>query len=222
MLRLNLIVWNCCVAVVVLSASSAGAFNPAIFDATTASPASQPKDNDRRIAVLDNDYLDRRFGRDRASEANKNEDEKSPAAQDIVVTRKDPVPRVNPASPVSPNRSLLTAINRTTPARRAAALRLAEAGRTSLQNGRKRMAIYYLERALGVEASPFIHYYLAQAHYQLADYQGARRFLEVAETGFSGWPEWVSELAALRGLLSSFPLTEQPTLKHNIAWTFNE
>lgn len=223
MSRLNLILrWNCAVAVVALFPSGAGAFNPAITEPTPAS-RQQPRDNDRRIVVLDNDYLDRRFGKDRASEANSNVDEQSPPATsgDATIT-KDPAPRINPAIPVSPNRSLLTAINRATPARRAAALRLAEVGRTSLEKGRKRKAIYYLEKALSVEANAFIHYYLARAHFQTADYQGARRFLEVAEAGFYGWPEWISELAALRAALSSFSLAEQPTLKRNVAWTFDE
>ena len=222
MSRLNLIL--CCVlAAVVLSPSSAGAFKPAIFEGTLASPPAQPRNNDRRIVVLDNDYLDRRFGRERASETNSNEDGQSPAVMqgDATITR-DPAPRINPSIPVSPNRSLLTAINRATPARRAAALRWAEAGRTSLEKGRKRMAIYYLEKALSVEANPFIHYYLARAHYQVADYQSARRFLQVAEAGFYGWPEWISELAALRAALSGSALIEQPTVKRNVAWTFNE
>jgi len=48
------------------------------------------------------------------------------------------------------------------------------------------------------------------------------RFLEVAEAGVYGWPEWITELASLREALSSASLAEQPTLNRNVAWTFNE
>lgn len=214
--------WICIVAAIVLFPFGADAFRPEIIEPAVTPSPQRPQD---RVVLLDNDYLDRRFGRERARDASSSNEVNGnslPSAQDAFEATRDSTPAIRPSILVSPNRSLLTGINRGTPARRAAALRLAERGRTLLQNGHKRKAIYYLEKALSVEASPFVHYYLARAHYQVADYQGSMRFLQVAEAGFYGHPEWISELTALRQALSSSPTAEQLTSKRNVAWTFNE
>jgi hypothetical protein len=90
---------------------------------------------------------------------------------------------------------------------------LAETGRTLLESGQTRTAIYYLERALGTEANPFLHFYHARAHFDLADYATARRFLEVAETRLFGQPEWLPEIAVLKEALSG-SLERRP-----VAWS---
>ena len=154
------------------------------------------------IIIFDNDFLDRRYSRTRVPE-NRSRDGAS-------------VPRW---SEVRPDRSLLTAIGRDTPARRAAALRLAETGRISLQNGQHRKAIHYLEKALSFDAGPFIHFYLARAHYQLADYQGSLGFLEVAESGFSGQPEWLPQIEALRRELSAHRNAPRGAIRRDAGWT---
>jgi uncharacterized protein HemY len=107
---------------------------------------------------------------------------------------------------ITPNGSLLKGITRRTPPRRAAGLRLAEHGRKAVEEKRYQRAVLYLEKALAVESSPFVHFYLARAHYQLADYHRARQFLEVAEGAFSGQPHWMRELARLKRALAAMPV----------------
>ena len=91
-----------------------------------------------------------------------------------------------------------------------------------LQKGQKRKAVYYLEKALSMDANPFIHFYLARAHYQLADYQGSLGFLEVAESGFYGHPDWLLELETLRSELSVHYYTPPAVATRTVRWTFNE
>jgi len=154
------------------------------------------REQNGNVTVWDNDYLDRRFGRTwRAEESTKSP---RPAGPDIISV---PEPRWNE---VQPNHSLLTGISRTTTARAAAALRIAETGRRALVQKQYRRAVYYLEKALSLDANPFIYFYLARSHYQLADYQGSMGFLKVAESGFYGDPEWSSEIAALRSALFAY------------------
>jgi hypothetical protein len=185
-------------------------------------PLLRPENN-RKVIILDNDFLDRRFGTGRSSETNVRDSARSApiersgftfSGQQII----DIPPRRS--ADVSPNGSLLEGINRDTPARRATALRLAETGRTLLQQGQHRKAIYYLEKALSMDASPSFYFYLARAHFQLADYDSSLRFLQVAESGFDGQPEWVTEVAALKDALSGSPSQQAP--KRNVAWTFSE
>lgn len=179
--------------------------------------------NNRQVIIFDNDYLDRRFGRSRAAQTPV-VDVLPAAVEQTLYTFSGPlivdVPAPRRTAEVLPNGSLLKGIKRNTPARRAAALRLAEVGRTLLQNGQNRKALYYLERALGMEASPFLYFYLARAHFQLADYQSARRFLTVAERGFSESPEWLPEVIALKEALVGASRQTQPA--RNVSWTFNE
>ena len=210
------------IACLVVASFDADAFNPP--DRIPAANASyqQPEQQEGKVLVFDNAYLDRLFGTTRR-------EAKPQSSQDPLTTERQAFPSnenatvnipLKPRAEVLPNRSLLTGIHRRTPARRAAAIRLAEMGRTSLQTGESRKGIYYLEKALSIDASPFIHFYLARAHYQLADYESAQRFLDVAESGFEGQPEWVPELSALRAALSSS--AQQSFHKRNVAWTFNE
>lgn len=189
------------VAACLLAVSSANAFDP--------HPRAPTEADERMTRVFDNEYLDRLFGRTRSRDS-----DAQPPSDGLM---SGPMPDVNstftvppkPPAEVLPNRSLLTGIRRGTPARRAAALRLAEKGRTSLKAGETRTAIYYLEKALSLDARPYIHFYLARAHYELANYQGARHFLDVAESAFNGQPEWLPELSTMRAALSS-PARQAP------------
>ena len=152
------------------------------------------REQNGNVIVWDNDYLDRRFGRTWRPGESTSESPR-PAGPEIISV---PEPRWNE---VQPNHSLLTGISRTTTARRAAALRIAETGRTALQQKQYRRAVYYLEKALSLDANPFIHFYLARAHYRLANYRSSIGFLEVAESRFYGDPDWSSEIAALKSAL---------------------
>lgn len=213
--------WICFTALLVVSPFQASAFNERLEPQPT--PLLRPEEN-RKVIIFDNDLLDRRFARGRGPETIATDSATSAPIERSVFTFSGPqiidVPPKRSAD-VSPNGSLLKGINRSTPARRAAALRLAETGRTLLQQGQNRKAIYYLEKALGMDASPSFHFYLARAHFQLADYQSSLRFLQVAESGFYGQQEWLPEVTALREALSGSP-SQQPTPKRNVAWTFNE
>ena len=143
----------------------------------------------RRVIVFDNDTLDKMFGKSRRSAANETDPAKIPGKSDF------------PA--VGPNSSLLSAIGRGTSSKRAAALRLVESGRTLIQAGENRRAVAVLERALSLEASPFVYFYLARAHYYLADYQRAAEFVEIAEALFYQQPDWSEELFKLKTVLST-------------------
>jgi len=109
----------------------------------------------RRVIVFDNDALEKMFGESRRSAANEPSSAKIPGKSDF------------PA--VAPNHSLLSAIGPRTSAKSAAALRLAESGRTLIQAGESRRAVSVLEKALSLESSPFVYFYLARAHYYQAD-----------------------------------------------------
>jgi hypothetical protein len=222
MSRSKLIWGGIIVSTLVVSSFDASGFNPRL------EPQPQPVlkiERNREVVILDNDYLDRRFGSNRSRESNITDTaDSTPIGRGVFIPGGPQVVDVPPPrrpADILPDASLLKGIGRNTPARRAAALRLAETGRTLLQKGQNRRAIYYLERALGMDASPFFHFYLARAHYQLADYGSSRRFLQVAESGFDGQPEWLSEVGALKEVLSGF--AARPALhKRNVAWTFDE
>jgi tetratricopeptide (TPR) repeat protein len=156
------------------------------------------------------------FGKDRAARGSNNIEQ---PAGDVSV------PRVfNGANvpTVLPNRSLLAGISSNTTSRRAAALRFAERGRTLIQTKEYQKAISFLEKALNLDASPFIYYYLARAHYHLGDNQGSLNFLEVAESRLSAQPEWVEELAALRSAVSAPQVTQYAMSKQNVGWAYTE
>jgi tetratricopeptide (TPR) repeat protein len=158
----------------------------------------------RRVIVFDNDTLDKMFGKSRRSAANETDAVKIPGKSDF------------PA--VGPNRSLLSAIGRGTSSKRAAALRLVESGRTLIQAGENRRAVAVLERALSLEASPFVYFYLARAHYYLADYQRAAEFVEIAEALFYQQPDWSEELFKLKTVLSTSRGGPEIRPRQNIGW----
>jgi len=121
-------------------------------------------------------------------------------------TRKDP-PSLQPR--VQPNESLMVGIARNTSAKRAAALRFAEKGRKLLRSGNYEKALVHLEKALALDPSPYIYFYLARAHYYLARYQQALNFLEIAESWLTEQADWMAEVAALRA--ESFRASHQGT-----------
>ncbi|HEU5462980.1 MAG TPA: hypothetical protein VFV82_02560, partial [Candidatus Binatia bacterium] len=107
------------------------------------------RESNGTVVVYDNDYLDRRFGRTWTPHKRSGEhyqagsfDSQAPVAPRSIAVR--------------PDRSLLGEISRDMSARRAAALRLAEAGRALLQRKQYHKALYHLEQALSLAASPLI------------------------------------------------------------------
>jgi len=143
----------------------------------------------RHVIVFDNDALEKMFGESRRSAANEPGSAKIPGKSDF------------PA--VAPNHSLLSAIGPRTSAKSAAALRLAESGRTLIQAGESRRAVSVLEKALSLESSPFVYFYLARAHYYLADYQRAAQFVEIAEALLYEQTDWSEEVLKLKAALST-------------------
>jgi tetratricopeptide (TPR) repeat protein len=182
---------------------------------------SQSRNEDGNVLVFDNDLLDRLFGKDRAGRGSNNIER---PAGDVSVAR---VFNGANFTTVLPNRSLLAGISSNTTSRRAAALRFAERGRTLIQTKEYQKAISFLEKALNLDASPFIYYYLARAHYHLGNNQGSLNFLEVAESRLSAQPEWVEELASLRSAVSApqapqYALSKQTVGKQTVGWTYTE
>jgi tetratricopeptide (TPR) repeat protein len=77
-------------------------------------------------------------------------------------------------------------------------LRLAEKGRQYLLQKQHRQAVTYLEKALGLEASPYVYYYLSRAHYYLGHYGESANFLDVAAALLAPRLEWTTAVAAVR------------------------
>ena len=202
------------IAVIVLSSHLAGI--PFVFSLrqthaevqSSKQPPLLSTEPNRRVIVFDNDTLDKMFGKSRRSAANETDPGKTSGRSDF------------PA--VGPNRSLLLAIGRGTSSKRAAALRLVESGRTLIQAGENRRAVAVLERALSLEASPFVYFYLARAHYYLADYQRAAEFVEIAEALFYQQPDWSEELFKLKTVLSTPRGESEIRPRQNIGWAFPE
>jgi len=169
-------------------------------------PLLAPEPN-RRVIIFDNDALEKVFGKSRRSVANETGSAKIPSSD-------------FPA--VAPNRSLLSAIGRRTNSKSAATLRLAESGRTLIQAGENRRAVSVLEKALSLEASPFVYFYLVRAHYYLADYQRAAQFAKIAETLFSDQSDWSEELFKLKAALSAPHGGPEVRPRQNIGWAFPE
>lgn len=169
---------------------------------------SQPEH--RNITVFGNALLDELFGKDRLTkqEDDKNRDESenavAPSTPSAPIARKDP-PSLQPR--VQPNESLMVGIARNTSAKHAAALRFAEKGRKLLRSGDYEKALVHLEKALALDPSPYIYFYLARAHYYLARYQQALNFLEIAEPWLTEHADWMAEVAALR--VESFRASHQ-------------
>jgi tetratricopeptide (TPR) repeat protein len=178
--------------------------------------AHQDKNEDSNVLVFDNDLLDRLFGKDRAAEKGSNDVDRP--SRDATPPK---IPSWTDSPRVLPNQSLLAGISANTNSRRAAALRFAEKGRTLIQQRDYLKALSYLEKALDLDGSPFVYFYLARVHYYLGDYPRALGFVEVAESRLYQQPEWTEELAALRSAVSAPPM-KQTITKQNIAWNYTE
>lgn len=220
MTRLNLLLGSIVAwlfgACTVIIPFSGYAFETGRVDSVRYSP-HQFKNEDGNLLVFDNDILDRIFGKHRGAEKGSNNAERpstDAAAPKVFDGNNSPT--------VLPNRSLLAGISRNTASRRAAALRLAEKGRMLIQNREYQKAISYLEKALGLDGIPFIHFYLAWAHYHLGNSQGSLNFLEVAESWLHREPEWMDELMALRSAVSAPQAMQQAISKQNVGWTYVE
>jgi tetratricopeptide (TPR) repeat protein len=179
-------------------------------------PSPPHRNEDGKVVVFDNDLLDRLFGKDRAGRGSNNTER---PAGDVSLPR---VFNETYLPTVLPNRSLLAGISSNTTSRRAAALRIAEKGRTLIQTKDYEKAISVLEKALNLDAIPFIYYYLSRAHYYLGNHQGSLNFLEVAESRLAGQPEWVEELAALRSAVSAPQATQYAMTRKNVELTYTE
>jgi hypothetical protein len=112
-----------------------------------------------------------------------------------------PPPPLPPATPPLPEEtSLLAKITATTPPQRAASIRLTEEGRKLLESGDHARALSRLEKTIAIDSTnAYGYYFLAKAHASLGRQNESLRFLDVAESLFSGEPYWLAEVFALRG-----------------------
>ena len=141
--------------------------------------------------VFDNAFLDKFFGPSRE-------------------TQRSQIRETEPYAPtLEPNQSFIVGIKRGVAPKRAVALRLAEKGRQLLHGGEYQKAIDYLEKSLGLYASPYIYFYLADAHYQLGHVQHALNFLKAAESWLQE-PAWTAEIANLKARLVAQRATPPP------------
>jgi len=112
-------------------------------------------------------------------------------------------PPVVPPAPAEDDGPLTAKIDRDTPPRRAAALRLTEQGRAHLAASEPARAIDVLERAIAIDArSPYAYYFLAHAHAEARHPDLARSFVARAEQLFAGNPYWLARAHALHGRLA--------------------
>ena len=108
----------------------------------------------------------------------------------------------------SPNRSLL-AVTASTSAKGLTAMRFIEKARNLLKTGEQEKALATLEQALGLEANPYVYFYLSQVHYQLGHYQAALNFLEVAESWVDQQPDWSPQITALKAEIPGSGFVQQ-------------
>ncbi|MBI2999089.1 MAG: tetratricopeptide repeat protein, partial [Deltaproteobacteria bacterium] len=104
--------------------------------------------------------------------------EKGPAPQ---LKSKGPAPRPFPGREVPPppldDSSLIAKITPGTAPRRAASLRLTEAGKRLLDSGDYAKALSRLEKTIAVDSTnPYGYYYLAKAHYHMGRYRESLNF----------------------------------------------
>ncbi|MGH7769425.1 MAG: tetratricopeptide repeat protein [Candidatus Binatia bacterium] len=103
-------------------------------------------------------------------------------------------------APLPEDSSLLAKITATTPPQRAASIRLTEEGRKLLESGDHARALSRLEKTIAIDSTnAYGYYFLAKAHASLGRQNESLRFLDVAESLFSGEPYWLAEVFALRG-----------------------
>jgi hypothetical protein len=156
--------------------------------------------------VFDNAFLDKFFG---------------PSRETRQSQARAPGPNVSGGLTIAdeaalePNQSFVAGIKRGVAPKRAIALRLAEKGRQLLHGGEYQKAIDYLEKSLGLYASPYIYFYLADAHYQLGHVQHSLNFLKAAESWLQE-PAWTAEIANLKARLVAQRATPPPVRARDI------
>jgi len=100
-------------------------------------------------------------------------------------------------------------MSRTSAAKHNMALRLTQQGESRLRAGDPRSALSLFEKALGLEASPYVYISLARAHYMLGHYGESLNFIEVAESWLNQDSNSVPEVTAFKATVPGSGLTEQ-------------
>jgi len=96
--------------------------------------------------------------------------------------------------------SLVGKIDSRTPPQQAASLRLTEDGRKLIESGNNAKALTHLEKTLGIDSTnPYVYFYLAKAHFNLAHYRQSVDFLDVAEALLYSQAYWMAEVLSLKG-----------------------
>ena len=113
--------------------------------------------------------------------------------------------------PVPSLNGSLLAVTRSTSPKGLAAMRFIEKARKLLKAGEGEKALATLEKALGLEANPYVYFYLSQVHYQLGHYQAALNFLEVAESWLDQQPDWSPQITALKAEIPGSGFVQQVT-----------
>ncbi len=165
----------------VLLYSGAAVSEAADDGASRQTPQAANFENSR--ASLDLGFMGRLFHPNSEAGATPEEQRKSPKHSILLI---------------KPFGSLIAALGPGVPPRRAAALRFEEKGRRLLLNGAYDYSLIYFEKALGLDADPYVYFYLAKAHYHLAHLQDSLRFLDVAANLLDDRQDWMAEINALR------------------------
>ena len=158
------------------------------------------------LRVFDNAFLDKFFGPSRETRQSQARAPEPNLSGGLSITDE-------PA--MEPNQSFVAGIKRGVAPKRAIALRLAEKGRQLLRGGEYQKAIDYLEKSLGLYASPYIYFYLADAHHQLGHVQHALNFLKAAESWLQE-PAWAAEIANMKARLVTHSATVPPVRGHDM------
>jgi tetratricopeptide (TPR) repeat protein len=108
-----------------------------------------------------------------------------------------------------PNGQSAIWMSRTSAAKHKAALRLTQQGESRLRSGDPQRALSLFEKALGLEASPYVYISLARAHYMLGHYAESLNFIEVAESWLNQDSSGVPEVTAFKAKIPGSGLTEQ-------------
>jgi len=102
--------------------------------------------------------------------------------------------------PLPDDSSLLAKITPSTPAQRAASLRLTDEGRKILEAGDPGKALARLEKTIIIDSTnPYGYFYLAKAQYRMGRFRESLNFLDIAESRLGNEPFWLAEIHALRG-----------------------
>ncbi len=96
--------------------------------------------------------------------------------------------------------SLIGKIDSRTPPQQAASLRLTEDGRKLIESGHNTKALSHLEKTLAIDSNnPYVYFYLAKAHFNLAHYRQSVDFLDVAEARLDSHSYWMAKVFSLKG-----------------------